>query len=836
MALKDCIDDVKAAAGGKLTDEQVLQVMEALDARRQARAAERAMLSAEEQLAAAAKELGDEARLAAAIERRNAALNLKKRVARREFYRRAPDLARGVEAKLVGVNTPFAGARVSVDAQGKALRAQFVTGVAADLDRAGLFESARSGALDREWARELFELSKIENGAPGVTGSKEALAIAKVVHNHQEAARQALNRAGAWIGRYDGYITRTSHDPDRLRRAGFDSWRDAILPKLDQARTFEGVDDIDQFLRRAHNALVTGIHLTQEGVQGLKDPAFTGPRNLAKKLSQGRSLHFKDADSWLDYHRQFGGGNLIEAVLRGLDRAADSIALMREFGTNPRAEFEADLRALAEETRDADMAAVSRLRDLRPRLENEFAQLDGTAQMPVHRVRARIFSGIRAVVSMAKLGGVLLSSINDLGNAAAELRYNGVGFLEGYRHQLAGILEGRGTGDRRELARVLRVGFDGFVRNLATRFDGADTVPGRLSKIQNTFFRLTGLAYWTDAQKNAAAEMLAFHLARHAGTALDALPEGTRRILGLYAIDAAQWDMIRSAEMVEAGGVRYLTPDIAERVDEGAIERHLRATGALEEDAPASLVARRVAAFREDLGLRLAAYLTDRADFAVITPGARERALMFGSSRPGDWIGEAVRSFLQFKAFPVSVVTKAWGREIHGGQGGFGAVAGTVHMLAAATAFGYLAMTAKDLAKGRSPRDPTDPKTWGAAFTQGGGAGIYGDFLFGEFNRFGQGAIATLGGPMVGTTEDVLRLLAQAREGEPRAAAALRLAINNTPFINLFYTRWALDYLLLYQLQEAMSPGFLRRFERRVERDQGQRFLLKPSEDLPYRF
>jgi hypothetical protein len=63
------------------------------------------------------------------------------------------------------------------------------------------------------------------------------------------------------------------------------------------------------------------------------------------------------------------------------------------------------------------------------------------------------------------------------------------------------------------------------------------------------------------------------------------------------------------------------------------------------------------------------------------------------------------------------------------------------------TVLGYAAMTAKDMLKGKTPRDPKDPNTIIKAFTQGGGAGIYGDFLFGEYNRFGQSPLETAAGP-----------------------------------------------------------------------------------------
>ena len=43
-------------------------------------------------------------------------------------------------------------------------------------------------------------------------------------------------------------------------------------------------------------------------------------------------------------------------------------------------------------------------------------------------------------------------------------------------------------------------------------------------------------------------------------------------------------------------------------------------------------------------------------------------------------------------------------------------------------------------------------------------------------------------------------------------------------------TRAALDYMILYRIQEALNPGSLKRMERRLKDEQNQEFLLPPSE------
>jgi hypothetical protein len=238
---------------------------------------------------------------------------------------------------------------------------------------------------------------------------------------------------------------------------------------------------------------------------------------------------------------------------------------------------------------------------------------------------------------------------------------------------------------------------------------------------------------------------------------------------------------------------------------------------------------------REDVAVKLQTLLTDRMHYAVISPDARTRAVINWGQQRGTAAGEIARAVMQFKSFGIALAQRSLGREIYG----YGArrlrdmrsqeLIGMAQLIATTTAFGYLAMAAKDLVKGRKARSPDDWKTWVAAMQQGGGFGIYGDFLFGEASRFGQGPIATLAGPTVGKTEDFIRLLQAAKSGNDPSAKAFRFVVNNTPFVNLFYTRLALDYAVLWQLQELMNPGYLRRMERWAKKENDQEYWLRPT-------
>ena len=123
-----------------------------------------------------------------------------------------------------------------------------------------------------------------------------------------------------------------------------------------------------------------------------------------------------------------------------------------------------------------------------------------------------------------------------------------------------------------------------------------------------------------------------------------------------------------------------------------------------------------------------------------------------------------------------------------------------------------------------------------AAIQQGGGAGLYSDLLFSQIvdRRFGDAGLQ-LFGPTVSDlfgSQGVAGIAARAVEGKDPSAAAVRFVQGNTPFMNLFYVKPVLDYLVFWHAQEAMNPGSLRRMEAEMEKRSGQQFLISPADTV----
>ena len=79
-----------------------------------------------------------------------------------------------------------------------------------------------------------------------------------------------------------------------------------------------------------------------------------------------------------------------------------------------------------------------------------------------------------------------------------------------------------------------------------------------------------------------------------------------------------------------------------------------------------------------------------------------------------------------------------------------------------------------------------------------------------------------------GDIASFLRVIGDINEPKKAGKKLLQLAEGNVPFLNLFYTKAAYDYLIGYQLKEMLDPGYFRRVKRKQEQTQGSSFYLKP--------
>ena len=613
---KDCVTRLADYKGEKANKENLKRIQEDMDKILRETLLEG--LQGSDGLRIATERFIQQEQLAALIEKRNAYRNFMVFNERVGYLKNtwANKPHEGLRAILTGSVEGRKGARASVAREQRQLLGQYVEQITTEMERGNLMEAFASGSLDDDIGRALWQ---INSKSPNMAGlAPDAVKIAKIVHKAQEVARSHANEAGAWIGKLEGYITRQSHDTWRMTKSGLKAWADSIAPKLDWARMeamHGAIANREEWLAETYNNLVSGIHLKSEGA--VKNTGFKGPGNLGKKMSQERVLHFNSADDWAAYNKEFGTGNLREAIFRGLKSSADNTGLMRVLGPNPEAMYNRLVDAMREDVSKSHNAKLqksfNKATDPDGWLSNRFKEVTGITSQAVDQVAARWLVNTRAWISMSKLGGAVVSSVNDIGTYAAATNFQGRGFLSGIGEAVQAIGSGRPKGEQKEILSSLGVFFDSLIGDMTRTGSLDESFGGHTSRAMQHYFKWNLLNWWTESLRGASALGTSHHLGIQIGKAFDDLPVDLRHTLELSGIEAKDWDVLR--------------------------ENPLRTT----EDGKSFMV---TDGLPQESADKLRRYITDQAEQAVLEPDADARAMLRRGTKGGTITGEALRMVL----------------------------------------------------------------------------------------------------------------------------------------------------------------------------------------------
>ena len=753
----------------------------------------------------------------------------------------------GLTAVLVGSNLQKAGSRSSVAlAQLAYYRDLLVSfnGKLKDNKVDSLFAEANAD-IEQRVARVIWEIGE---GKTITEKTKDIVTLGKIISEFSETVRKKYNDHGANTEKLPGWIVRQAHDPFALRNAvdvlnlknnknikeingtperNLAAWKDYILPKLDQKKTFGNTDGspeaIDEFLTFAYNSLIRNENQVVDGAGN----SF-GSRNLAEKIGAKRVLHFKSSDDWFSYNSKFGGQNLKESLFQGFNMAGRNIGMMSMLGSNPQNNFlkmaDEIMNILKRKKNQTQVNKIASFIKRQGGYAKFMAEVDGSVNT-INGFAAAKWSGItRAILSMAKLGGATISAIADVHLYATELKWQGRSYIGGVAEALGRLGKIKNSKLKAEIAEQLGFIGDNLIYDVAARYSTGDNLNKQFTKIQRTFFKLNGLSWWTNSLKDGAMLGMGNYVAKQRHLSFNNLSVEFKRLITHFGINEKIWNTIRKMDVEKAeDGKEFFSARNIDLLSDGKIK---------EISGVEKMSKRQLNIARDNLKTRVLGMFLDRSTFAVIEPDARTRGYLKLGLQAGTGPGEAMRFFAQFKAFPFAIMQKAIGRELAFTEAGrkYRALFGTAGLIAGSAIFGYISMTAKDLLKGKKPRDPMNKSTFFSAILQGGGLGIYTDFLFGKIQN-STSALATLAGPGITEATKVGAIFNYIIKGEfSKAGKQGYLSIKeNIPFLNLFYLKTAFDYAIGYQIMETLSPGSLKRMEKNMAKN-GQEFLLtKPS-------
>ncbi|MBJ8474349.1 hypothetical protein [Acinetobacter bereziniae] len=347
------------------------------------------------------------------------------------------------------------------------------------------------------------------------TGDALAKKISDKMGDVFESMRERFNRSGGDIGKLDDWGLPQTHNLEKIAKVGKDEWVIRSEQLIDNSKyvhengEFYSQQEIRELLEYAFDTLTSnGANKTEIGRQA----TGRGASKVTSRHSESRVLHFKDADSWMEYQQEFGGlpfVDLVEAHVSGLSK---DIALVENLGSNPKNA----MRLLMDAAEQKDWANGLNPKDTnasRKRAQTMFEEFTGQ-NTPQSEVLANLGLAYRSMNVASMLGGTTLSSITDQAMIAKTASIHDIAYWKTFG-EMVSQLNPKNKEDR-ELARSLGLATEEMLGSI-NRWsdDGLASTSGKAEKIARVsnsvatqIMRISGLNALTAASKVGFSKML----------------------------------------------------------------------------------------------------------------------------------------------------------------------------------------------------------------------------------------------------------------------------------------------------------------------------------------
>lgn len=688
------------------------------------------------------------------------------------------------------------------------------------------------------------------------TGNPVAKSAAKAWIDTVESLRQRFNAAGGDIGKLEDWLFPQTHDRYKitnaarrlaggeLKQAGLtikdtvthkkynpnqnrDAWIDFVWDKLDRSKYLD--DDLKPLSDDAMRALLSDVFETirTNGANKENVGKVTAGRGKSKANTrqEHRTLMFKDAQARLDYNEVFGSNpSVMGTMMEHIGSMSRDIALMEMLGPSPTNTYNT-LKRMAQIDTDQQTSSTGKIKSAdNSLLDAMWANLTGTANVVESGFIASIGQGARNLQVAGKLGSAFISSFTDVATYFHTTRVNRMPFARSAM-LLVKSLNPADKSDKRFAARAGIIGDE--LNSAASRFVEGNIGNGITGKLADLTMRLSLLSQWTDAVRRAQSlnTMATFAEAtKHNWADIDGW---LRYRLEEFGVSEDVWKALQKCKPEELNGSEFLTIN--------SIKNAASKNG----DIDGLNVDKLVSTYLS--------FVMDDSFMASLQPDLMTRSITnWGKSR-GTVAGEFIRSIFLFKSFPIAMFTRHLQRSKDlyryklqtDGQGAaiWSRVGYMSSLVVSTTLVAYVANMFKDLINGSDVKDPTTLDAFKRAFTAGGGMGFIGDILVSGMDdyKYGHPALMNMAGPVLSTAMDAYTIFDKFKDNKDIGANTIRIIKGNLPVVNLWYTKQLLNHAVFNQIQEMMNPGYHRRIEQKIRKNQGVGYWWKPTEMLPYR-
>lgn len=360
MALENCIPKIKEMYSNSISENEAIEIVQTIDAIRSNHADPKLFRDAvRAYIESTGFKLTKEAKTQ--LLSISAEIDLTRRALDPSFN---GDAKQGIISVLEESTTKGKFTGLSAESAIKDAEARYLTAPIAHLRSQGLLPAFISGQFDKDIIKVLW--TGIKNEGPS---SKIINGIADLYRHVLDTVHSETTDIGLNVGYIKNYVPQ-SHDSRSIVEAGFDDWSKAIMMKVDNIKTFPEINvqsfisAIDQIAAGKLPSEIKGnawIDRLQEMFDDLSKKNSVEQHSdfseildrvvegTTKKVQKSRSIHFKNAEAFLEYNDLFGRNKTFQEMMGGyLTKMSREVGMVKVLGPTPKATLEGTLKNMYE--------------------------------------------------------------------------------------------------------------------------------------------------------------------------------------------------------------------------------------------------------------------------------------------------------------------------------------------------------------------------------------------------------------------------------------------------------------------------------------------------------
>lgn len=427
----------------------------------------------------------------------------------------------------------------------------------------------------------------------------------------------------------------TAKERANLLKSSKERWISFIKSHLNLEKTFVGsraIDnegivvnkEVDKILNNIFDNITTG-----------KSEIFTRSVVANDREAVQRKAHlffyWKDHEAFLRYSREYGKGNLFQALNADLMSSANRIGTAELMGDKPYSVYN-DLRKIQQEKTPHSTLWY----DNTDKILQQALQQNQTAVSPTI---GAFGANIRSLGAIARLPTIILRSIPDASFIAAFAQRWGNNYFKSLAYILGNTFDKVADKERTFLAKQFKILTDshlGYMSRFADLTNGTELV----HKVATSFFRANLLESFDKGNRHSLMHIIAKGLYLQRQCAWKNLKPETQFQLQKYGLDENEWNLLRTKNQQGL----FTTANVDAITDE-ELQRLYGNSKPLYE-------------MRNDLYRKVFSLFSVAADNAVLMPDSFTKAFIYYGTRPGTIMGELLRMVMQFKGFAINFADK----------------------------------------------------------------------------------------------------------------------------------------------------------------------------------